>query len=162
MTATVPVRFTADVYGEALVDEADLPLVSDRRWSFTSGYVVGKGEYLHRVLFGLVPGDGQKVDHKNGDTLDNRRRNLRLCTQGENAQNRHRGPVGESHFRGVSRSTNGKRWVARVVTNGKGHHIGTFEYEMDAARAAARFRAEHMPFSVEDPALLAEPTEKAA
>ena len=42
--------------------------------------------YLHRFL--LDAPDGVEVDHINGDPSDNTRRNLRLCTRQQNAQNK--------------------------------------------------------------------------
>lgn len=52
-----------------------------------AGYVVfGKTKYLHREI--MKPKAGLVVDHKNHDVLDNRRSNLRICTQAENTRNR--------------------------------------------------------------------------
>lgn len=74
----------------ALIDEADLPLVSTRKWyasktKWGNFYAVTNGVLLHRFL--MNPPDGFEVDHINHDTLDNRRSNLRCVTHKENMRN---------------------------------------------------------------------------
>jgi hypothetical protein len=105
--------------------------------------------YLHRELMGLRPGDPLRVDHINRDTLDNRRSNLRICTDAENAQNQTGRPGSLSKYRGVTWRNDRNRWRAAHWLNHKLHYIGTFEDEDEAGRAAAAWRAEHMPFSDE-------------
>jgi hypothetical protein len=93
----------------------------------------GDDEYLHRVIAGRRRGDGLVVDHINRNKLDNRRSNLRSCTQAENMANTdaHRDAVsrhkGVYPFRG--------RWQASYMVNGKRCHVGTFSHERDAAEA---------------------------
>jgi len=86
------------------------------------------------------------VDHINGDKLDNRRANLRIATAFENAQNRHVARGASSH-RGVVWHKGAGKWMAQAHLAGVQHYLGLFDREEDAAKAAAAFRAEHMPFS---------------
>lgn len=143
--------------GISVIDEEDLDDVMPWRWRLTTdGYACRtsrEGEiFMHRQLLGLKVGSPLQGDHINRDRLDNRRANLRIVTRWENTQNQR--PIGRtSRFRGVSRSMNGCRWRARVWIKGVAHHLGHFVDEQDAARAAAAFRAQHMPFS-EDALLL--------
>jgi hypothetical protein len=91
--------------------------------------------YLHRWL--LDAPDGVEVDHRNGNGLDNRRENLRLCTRAQNARNfRRDSPRKSSRFHGVHlRSTDG-RWVVVIcIESGEQHYIGTFCNEVEAAIA---------------------------
>lgn len=89
---TIPVRFSAEVMGEMLVDDEDYETLAQHRWAMTGGYPIarinGKGLAAHRLLLGLAPGDGVHVDHLNHRTLDNRRANLQPGTQAENNRNR--------------------------------------------------------------------------
>ena len=87
---------------------------------------------MHRLIMG-VSGNLQ-VDHKNGDGLDNRKENLRVCTQGENAKNRRRSSLSTSPFKGVSFRKRERRWVARVNSNGKRLWLGMYSTAEEAAR----------------------------
>ena len=74
------------------------------------------------------------VDHLNGDTLDNRKANLRICTQTTNMQNQHT-VRGSSQYQGVSWHENTKRWQARIQRNNKACYLGLFNTEEEAAKA---------------------------
>lgn len=125
----------------ALVDDADFDLVSKFSWhphqarqrvpkTYVYGHANGKQVSLHRFL--MAPEPGQLVDHINGDPLDNRRNNLRICAPSHNCmnRNRHRGPSG---FIGVIAHTGG--WRARVGLNGKTYRKDGFKTAEAAARA---------------------------
>jgi len=86
----------------AIIDSIDFEAVSRFKWcsmwnQYTHSFYAyrwvlrdGKGttQYMHRFLMELAHGDKRQVDHFNHDTLDNRRSNLRIVTQSENAKNR--------------------------------------------------------------------------
>jgi hypothetical protein len=139
--------------GVALVDGADAEAVGAYRWCMDgNGYAMrtirvgGKKltVLMHRFVLGLGPGDPD-VDHVFGDTLDNRRANLRVATNGENAQNLHqRGP-----HRGTYWHAPRNRWYAHAKLAGKRHHLGSFATRDEAAGVAAAFRRSHMPFSAD-------------
>ncbi|UTI65605.1 HNH endonuclease [Paraconexibacter antarcticus] len=148
--ALLPLRARdGTVRAYARFDVDDLRLVRGRPWHLAAvGYPRSSQDYLHRVVMGLEAGDRRSVDHINGDKLDNRRCNLRVVTHAENQQNRREG-YGISSHRGVSWDATRGKWTARVKLAGKVHYLGRFEDEQKAADAAARFRAEHMPFSAD-------------
>lgn len=77
------------------------------------------------------------IDHKNGNTFDNRRSNLRPCPNSSNAKNqRLRTNKIHSIFKGVTRSRSASNpWHAQIVANGVTHYLGLFATETEAARA---------------------------
>lgn len=162
----IPLRNkTGEVIAHALVDD-DLPeSLTKVRWHLNnSGYVMRdttiqrkRVHYLlHREVLGVPREQKCHVDHKNGDTLDNRRENLRVTTPSENHQNR---PVRTKRgtYRGVTwkkdQGPKGK-WCARATINYKTHHIGYFDDEEAAAWAVVNWRREHMTHSSHDEAVL--------
>jgi len=88
---------------------------------------------MHREILGLKHGDSRKTDHKDGDGLNNRRCNLRICTNRQNCRNCH-AIWGTSKYRGVYWNTKDKRWRAGITYNGKHLHLGSFTIEDEAAR----------------------------
>lgn len=130
----------------ALVSPEDYERVSAYKWSLWAcrglEYVVrsfGKGKdrrqvSLHRYV--LNAPKGTHVDHKNGDGLDNRRENIRLCTVSSNAMNRRKAKGKfSSQYKGISWSAAGHGWVATIRINGESNYLGTFHREEEAARA---------------------------
>ena len=93
----------------------------------------GKIILLHRFIMEAQP--GEEVDHINGDGLDNRRSNLRLCTHAENQHNRGKQKNNKSGYKGVSLTSGGKRYTALIKANGIQHRLGYFTDPVDAARA---------------------------
>lgn len=89
--------------------------------------------YMHREILALRAGDKREADHKNGDTLDNRRSNLRVASHAENKANSHRLKVGKSGFRGVTVIRN--KFRASIKQGGKSCDLGRFETAIAAARA---------------------------
>lgn len=105
---------------------------------YVRGTVNGKPVYLHREVMRLAGLDveNRKVDHINGNPLDNRRCNLRLCTDAENLRNqRIRRVPKTSRFKGVSQSKNHNRWRASIFKDYKRVHLGYFDTPEQAARA---------------------------
>ncbi len=76
---------------------------------------------------------GTMPDHRNHDTLDNRRQNLRPATMEQNNQNRRIQKAKQVHFKGVVASQN--KWRARIRANGKIFNLGTFPTPEDAHMA---------------------------
>jgi hypothetical protein len=129
----------------AKVDAADYATLRPFRWSLgTWGYAerharadgVGRTIGMHRDV--MQPPAGYEVDHINGDKLDNRRSNLRICTRAQNAANRVRASHNNaSMFKGVGRLRSGN-WRARITVNGQLRNLGTFDTEIEAAIAYDR------------------------
>ena len=88
---------------------------------------------MHRVIADAKL--DEFVDHKDpAATLDNRRRNLRVCTNAQNQQNTGaRG--GASAFKGVSWNSQKGRWKVAFRCDGRFHFVGYFADETAAAKA---------------------------
>lgn len=88
---------------------------------------------MHRVV--AKAKKGEFVDHINGNGIDNRKANLRICTMSENIANSRKFLTGSSKYKGVCLHTYNKNWIALIKINRKSIHIGCFDDEIDAARA---------------------------
>jgi hypothetical protein len=135
----------------AIVDAADYAMLSKITWQSrwnpstlsyyaqTTLYPGGrKGQHtvqMHRFLLGLEPRDGKVVDHRDGNTLDNRRSNLRVATVGQNGKNRELNSNSTSGLKGVSWTPKLGRWKAQIQSNGKGIFLGYFWDKLDAHAA---------------------------
>ncbi len=127
----------------AVVDESDFDFLNQWHWWIDGKYAVRivkksgqkpKRFYMHRVI--LNTPDGMETDHINGDKLDNRKSNLRICTRLENCHNRKKYRNGiKSKFKGVSVFKGTGRFCAYLRNCGKKIHLGYFDSEDDAARA---------------------------
>lgn len=100
-----------------ICDEDALELVKRYTWYFNqNGYArSSEGEYFHRLVMD-VP-DGYIVDHINGDRLDNRKCNLRICKPADNSHSGHTG---------VYKTKNGK-YGAVIVSNYNSIRLGVFD-----------------------------------
>lgn len=121
-----------------LIDDRDYYLVSDLNWWLAKGkyttYARSKKTYMHRIILGLTD-KNMLVDHKNGNGLDNRRGNLRICDIAQNNRNVVKHIAGTSKYRGVSWNKCEGKWQAQIKHNKKGCHLGFFKNENDAAIA---------------------------
>ncbi len=125
----------------AFVDDADFPLVANQKWCASKG---GNGLWyalqshwrkprlrMHQVIMGI----GIRVDHKNRNGLDNRRRNLRPATRSQNQANRGRQRNNKSGFKGVSWDKQKGKWRAVITIGRKQIFVGRFSARKSAANA---------------------------
>jgi hypothetical protein len=126
---------------KAIIDIEDKERIEKHSWSLDShGYPYRRTSegmlYLHSVILGAI-GEGLLPDHRNRNPLDNRSRNLRIVTRGENAVNSPKpsNASATSKYKGVSRDADRKKWVASICCDDKRINLGRFEKEDDAARA---------------------------
>lgn len=122
----------------AIVDEADYSsLLSRCKWyvvKMRSGdyYAIGRdGSRMHRIITNAPV--GLDVDHVNGNTLDNRRQNLRVCTHQENCCNRKPNKNCGSKYKGVHWFSRIQKWKAVIRNKGKLHFLGHHNTEFEAA-----------------------------
>jgi hypothetical protein len=87
---------------------------------------------MHRVIMSAPP--GTHVDHINGDCLDNRKSNLRVCSRSENMRNRRR-VSGRSQYKGVVYVPHLDKWQAQIIVDKRTINLGVHRNERDAALA---------------------------
>lgn len=127
----------------AIIDAADYELVSTHKWcasgsgcrTYAYCQMNGKTVALHRFLTNAPK--GMVVDHIDGNGLNDRRGNLRVCTQQQNLWNsRPRGK--SSRFKGPCWDRQKRRWVVYVRHGGRNIFVGRFRDEVTAALAYDR------------------------
>lgn len=128
----------------ALVDDADYEWLNQHKWYAgkrrQSWYAYrGTEENGHKIAMHqmiLRTPKGMKTDHRNGDGLDNRRENIRICTNTENVRNqRTQQRQKSSVFKGVHWCATYKRWVSKIKVNHRRIYLGRFHNEVEAALA---------------------------
>ena len=132
------------------VDAKDYHKISkDEWWENRSGYVAtwDESKLLHRLI--MKPAKNQFIDHINGNKLDNRRCNLRICTHAENMRNRTKHKLMSSQYKGVYYTEDRKnKWRAQIVKDKKKYHLGSYQTEIEAAKAYNRAAKElHKEFA---------------
>lgn len=88
---------------------------------------------MSRLIMNQNYKNGMEIDHKNHDTLDNRKINLRICSKTLNRLNR-KPTKHSSKYKGVSWYPKYNKWASRINKNGKTIFLGYFEKEIDAAK----------------------------
>jgi len=100
-------------------------------WCIDShGYVVATMNYskyyLHRFIMNVVDRNVY-VNHINGNKLDNRRSNLRLCNHRDNLNNRPKNKNNTSGYKGVYWHKINENWVARIQVNDRYISLGSYD-----------------------------------
>lgn len=125
----------------ALVDDKDFEWLNQWKWCCSSGYAVrrvgDKHVKMHRIIVGLKPGNVLQTDHIDGNRLNNKRHNLRVCTHTQNNHNRQK-IRGSSCYKGVHWCNRSKKWVSRIRICKKLKLLGYFESETEAAKTYDR------------------------
>lgn len=118
----------------AIVDDDDYERVNSLSWYFNGRYASrrekNKTVLLHRFIIGTPP--GLVTDHINGNRLDNRKSNLRVCTQSQNRANSRRSVTNTSGFKGVCFDKRLKKFRAYIRKDGVMHNLGLFKTAQEA------------------------------
>ena len=146
-----PVIVTLTQGRVAVIDVEDLTLVAPFSWMCAKQrtgkeYAIRSvdGMPMHRLIMGVQKGDPRDVDHEDGNGLDNRKFNLRVCSRSKNTMNRlmartktsskSKGVYGRPSGAGIFIAAR-TRWRVVITVEGRRLNLGTFDSETEAAAA---------------------------
>ncbi len=125
----------------ALVDADDFEWLSQWTWCAATqrNHLIAlskpKSHAPHLLMHRLITPNTPVVDHINGNSLDNRRSNLRAATPSQNGANARRSRANSTGFKGVYFARERNKWAARIKVNYREIGLGRFSSAEDAARA---------------------------
>jgi hypothetical protein len=142
----IKVESKGQIY-KVLVDADDYERLSRFRWFMTKnkrGYMYAVRSLdrrrqisMHREI--MNPPKDRMVDHANGNTLDNRKSNLRVCSRAQNAINSIKARSAEQRFKGVTFNKADQCFHAAITQDRQVKYIGSYRTAMEAALAYDKF-----------------------
>jgi hypothetical protein len=135
---------------EAIIDAEDYDKVKDYKFGYNVRdntvftHIDGRARNLSYIILNLKPGKGVYIDHINHNRLNNRKNNLRICSNAQNTQNRRKQSNNKTGLKGVF--YNSKYIRASITVNGNVIHLGYFNSKEEAGRtydkAALKYHGE--------------------
>lgn len=136
------IELTQGLY--SVIDKEDLKRISNHSWCiqkngkqgkiYAASRINKKLILLHRFILNITDRK-VAVDHINGNTLDNRKENLRICSWSENLRNSNKHKDSKSLYKGIFYNKLNKNWRSRIFKDGKSYEIGSFKTDIEAAQA---------------------------
>lgn len=127
-----------DKIAEIIIDKEDIEKINKYRWHLNNGYakttINKRTTSIHRIILNLTD-ENLVVDHIDGNPLNNRKCNLRICTQLENAKNVKISSKNKSGAKGIVWNKQNNNWRAIIFTNGKQINLGSYADFNEAVRA---------------------------
>ena len=128
----------------AKVDADDFERVSSLKWHYFKDYGIDRAKcsYINKKCVSVSMSNfimnqpkGLVVDHINHKGLDNRKSNLRICTNAENIRNRKK--MNKLKYKGIvlKKYPNKNMYEAKIHWNGKTRYLGLYDKQIEAARA---------------------------
>jgi len=126
----------------ALIDNEDYELVSKYKWCASKkrntfyalrAIKLPTGRYSTIHMHTFIT-EWSRVDHINGNGLDNQRSNLRQLNNSLNIRNQHVN-WGSSKYKGVSWYNREGKWIAKINGIHVRKYVGSFHDEIEAAKA---------------------------
>jgi len=118
--------------GQTIVDDEDFEYLNQFKWYNHKNYAMRLANHLSISRIVMNAKRGEFVDHINHDTLDNRRKNLRLCSRAENNRNK-KYKFNKYGFKGIWAKNSG--YQAAISFNYKKIYLGVFKTAREAAIA---------------------------
>lgn len=130
----------------ALIDDIDGDLAEfkwcaalNKKQFYVTRRIGTRNVFIHRIILSRILGrellTNNQCDHINGNGLDNRRDNLRICTNAENNRNKGIISTNKSGFKGVSWYKKGQKWNAKIIVNRKYISLGNYDTPEEAYEA---------------------------
>jgi len=132
---------------KVLIDDEDYERVCKIKWHIKDKKKAEKGQYyfcytdrkngrktlyLHRYIMNCDKYNGKDVDHINGDRLDNRKSNLRICQHSLNTFNQLKSSRNKTGYKGVHVNKDTKKYVAQIGVAGRTIYLGSFSCPQEA------------------------------
>ena len=134
-----------------IVDDEDYEHLNQFNWHIKKGrntyyavrtnFKLNKKIPMHRII--MNPSDNMQIDHINGNGLDNRKENLRVCNRYQNGGNSRLSKSNISGIKGVSWNKKNKKWVAQICINSKQGNLGSFINKFEAKEAYEKAAKEY-------------------
>lgn len=124
---------------EIKIDKEDFIKIKDKNLLIKNNKYVyfnknGVSIYLHRFLMRCRK--NKVIDHIDGNPLNNKKSNLRICNQGENMRNQKKtNKKKSSKFKGVTYRKDRKAWISSIKLNYESIYLGYYKTETEAALA---------------------------
>jgi hypothetical protein len=128
----------------AIVDERDFDYLSQFKWVVIKSkktYYARTSILMHRLVLHAPVNVG--IDHKNHDGLDNRRSNIRLATNSQNAQNRGLRKDNKTGYKGVFFNKKYRVFQTHIMIDGKYKYGGSFKTAKEAGLAYNYLATKH-------------------
>lgn len=132
----------------ALVDDTDFEKLNQYKWCVSkkrnkkNWYVIRNSKMIngkrytiliHRVIMNCPK--NKMIDHIDGNSLNNQKKNLRIATNSQNCKNREKNRNNTSGYKGVFWHKKSNKWITDIGVNGKKIHLGLFENPLEAYKA---------------------------
>jgi len=151
------IKLGGKLFKHTIVDDEDFEYLNQWKWTLSpQGYAVrrihtrlGIGEYAGEIIFmhrlTMDCPKNKNIDHKNGNKVDNRKDNLRLCNQSQNGANSKIRINNTTGYKGVKidKRQPGRPYIAEITVNRKVIYLGGHSTKEEAAtsynRAAIKY-----------------------
>jgi len=143
----IPLYSRKNVIDFAIVDDFVYPVIKLHSWYLSRGYAVKGFEIngkkrtiaMHKIIavlkYGYIP-EGYLIDHIDGNPLNNTMKNIRLVNSYQHNWNKAKTKRKcLSKYKGVTYSKRAKKWQAFINPYGKTIYLGSFDDEIEAAKA---------------------------
>ena len=130
-----------------VIDINNVEKIKAHKWHLAKGYVATslreKNVLLQNMIMNLNSSREQMVDHKDRNTLNNRKSNYRFCTNTENSRNSSKPKHNTSGVKGVYWHKARNKWQAQIKVNQKQTYIGIFKDKTNAILAYNKAARKH-------------------